>query len=63
MKQKMSDIPKTKAEENRQRGPIPLTAVFLMIALAAAGAFFIVPALQSDSSQSTAPVWQDNDAN
>jgi hypothetical protein len=63
MKQKMSDIPKTKAEEDRQRGRIPLIAIFLALGLFAAWALFAFPAFQSGAFQATSDVWQDPNQN
>ncbi|MCE7886634.1 MAG: hypothetical protein DYH13_03915 [Alphaproteobacteria bacterium PRO2] len=45
MKQALEDDPKTPQEAARQRGPMPLTAIFLVLGLIAAFLFFFVPAL------------------
>jgi hypothetical protein len=44
MKQELSDVPKTKEEARRQKGPIPLTAIFLAIGLAVVFILFFLPA-------------------
>jgi hypothetical protein len=38
--QELKDIPKTKAEERRQKGPVPMTAIFLALGLLAVFLFF-----------------------
>jgi hypothetical protein len=44
-KQQLEDVPRTKNEERRQKGPMPLTAVFLCLGLAAVCVLFFGPAL------------------
>ncbi len=44
MEQKMKDIPKTRKEAERQKGPIPLTALFLTIGLLGVFLLFFGPA-------------------
>ena len=41
----MKDIPETRREERRQKRPVPLVAVLLALALAAAFILFTGPAL------------------
>lgn len=43
MKQALTDDPKTPEEARRQRGPVPLLAIFLAIGLALAFIFFFLP--------------------
>ena len=45
MTNEMKDTPRTKRETERQKGPIPLVAILLVLGLLAAFLLFFVPAL------------------
>jgi hypothetical protein len=45
MGQAIKDVPKTKQEFRRQRGPVPVWAIVMALCLIAAFVFFFLPAL------------------
>ena len=47
MGQALKDIPKTPEEERRQKGPVPLNAVFLVIGLFLVFLLYYSPAIWS----------------
>ena len=51
----MPDIPHTWREYNRQKGPIPLTAIFLALGLIAVFILFFLPVLSGDTLPTELP--------
>jgi hypothetical protein len=55
MRQALKDDPKNTAEEQRAKGPIPLTAIVLAVALVLAFGFYFLPPLLGVTAQQVAP--------
>jgi len=50
MGQAIKDVPKTKQEYRRQKGPVPIWAIMLAICLIAAFIFFFLPVFTGPES-------------